>query len=192
MKTLYKYRNIKDFKYFVDIIVNSRLYAAVYEDLNDPMEGIYYYRENDFDESFINLLKAEKKTIGICSLTSDPDNYLMWALYADGARGAVIEVEIDERKIEMKPISYTGSPMFCNADITDKTAVDILSHKHKHWEHEKEVRAFTDNGSKFIDVKVKKVIAGSKMIEKDYCLIRKLIKKISNEIEVVQNPKPNP
>ncbi len=37
----YKYRGIKEFRYFVDIILNKRLFAAPYFDLNDPMEGHY-------------------------------------------------------------------------------------------------------------------------------------------------------
>ncbi len=40
-QTLYKYRNIKSFEFFCDILINSRLYAAEYSKLNDPMEGIY-------------------------------------------------------------------------------------------------------------------------------------------------------
>ena len=40
----YKYRSVDNFRNFVDIILNNRLYAASYQDLNDPMEGHYYYQ----------------------------------------------------------------------------------------------------------------------------------------------------
>lgn len=36
-----KYRSLDDFEYFVDIIVNQKLYVAEYTTLNDPMEGHY-------------------------------------------------------------------------------------------------------------------------------------------------------
>lgn len=42
---LYKYRSIENFQFFVDIILNKRLYAARYLDLNDPMEGHYIYAD---------------------------------------------------------------------------------------------------------------------------------------------------
>ncbi len=44
---LYKYRSLDNFKNFVDIILKNRLYAARYKDLNDPMEGQYYYRHGE-------------------------------------------------------------------------------------------------------------------------------------------------
>ena len=40
-KIFYKYRSLKDFKFFMDIIVNNRLYAAKYNELNDIREGHY-------------------------------------------------------------------------------------------------------------------------------------------------------
>mgnify|MGYP001801434879 FL=1 len=46
---LYKYRSLENFKNFVDIILKNRLYAATYKDLNDPMEGKYYYKEGRLD-----------------------------------------------------------------------------------------------------------------------------------------------
>ena len=42
---LYKYRSLEDFKKLVDILINKRLYASHYKDLNDPMEGQYYYND---------------------------------------------------------------------------------------------------------------------------------------------------
>ena len=38
-KTYYKYRTLDDLERILDIIVNKRLYGAVYKELNDPMEG---------------------------------------------------------------------------------------------------------------------------------------------------------
>ena len=40
--TLYKYRSLENFEFFLDILLNKRLYASSYKDLNDAMEGVYY------------------------------------------------------------------------------------------------------------------------------------------------------
>jgi len=54
----YKFRSLWNLKYFIDIITNERLYAARYDELNDPMEGAFlidYHRQN-----IVRLLKNEK------------------------------------------------------------------------------------------------------------------------------------
>ncbi len=45
--TLYKYIILINYKLFIDIILKQRLYASKYKDLNDPMEGQYYYQEGE-------------------------------------------------------------------------------------------------------------------------------------------------
>ena len=35
----FKYRDISNLRYFLDILLYNRLYAAKYNELNDPMEG---------------------------------------------------------------------------------------------------------------------------------------------------------
>lgn len=37
----YKFRSLQNLKRFIDIILNERLYASRYNELNDPMEGVY-------------------------------------------------------------------------------------------------------------------------------------------------------
>jgi hypothetical protein len=38
----YKFRCLQNLKHFIDIILNKRLYAPRYDELNDPMEGLTY------------------------------------------------------------------------------------------------------------------------------------------------------
>jgi len=38
----YKYRSLSNFKNFVDIIINQKLYAANCSNMNDAMGGVYY------------------------------------------------------------------------------------------------------------------------------------------------------
>ena len=71
---LYKYRGIKELRYFVDIVLNQRLHAAPYFDLNDPMEGHYLYNKGELDSDVRNLIKGQKQKLRICSLSKVNDN----------------------------------------------------------------------------------------------------------------------
>lgn len=61
--TLYKYRSLDNFKFFIDIILNNRLYAAKYKDLNDPMEGQYYYQNGELNKTIRDRIRKEKGTL---------------------------------------------------------------------------------------------------------------------------------
>ena len=51
----YKFRGLQDLKRFIDIILNKRLYASRYGELNDPMEGVYM--TDSLNSNIIRLLK---------------------------------------------------------------------------------------------------------------------------------------
>ena len=87
---LYKYRSLGNYKYFIDIIVNNRLFAADYKSLNDPMEGMYYYRDGVVDVQTRNFIFNNKQKIKIGSLSMSSDNVVMWTHYANGHKGVVI------------------------------------------------------------------------------------------------------
>lgn len=183
---LYKYRSIENFKYFVDIILKQRLYAAPYFDLNDPMEGHYIYTSGYSNASDVaRAIKGEKESLRIVSLSRNKDDILMWAHYADGHRGVVIGVEVNPyilRKVtysnDMFNIPNLG--MISNLDI----AKVILTQKHLAWSYEQEERIFVQGGQHFAEVKVKEVILGSKMSTQNQGLIRELINKIDPGIHV--------
>ena len=63
IKKLYKYRDLKDFRFFIDIILNNRLYAAAYTNLNDPMEGYYRYTTGEPTEEVLEQIKGEKQNL---------------------------------------------------------------------------------------------------------------------------------
>ena len=80
---LYKYRSLDNFKNFIDIILKNRLYAAKYKDLNDPMEGQYYYRTGELDRNIRDRLAEEKGELRLCSLSRVNNNELMWSHYTN-------------------------------------------------------------------------------------------------------------
>lgn len=184
--TLYKYRSIRRFKNFVDIIINQRLYAAPYFDLNDPMEGQYIYPQGTLSSSVIKAIKGEKENIRICSLSRTYENSLMWAHYADGHRGVVIGVNVDNTKYEVHKMEYEGLSYVRNVNIdgSTETAKRILCHKNEIWSYEQEERIFVTGKTKFVEVKITEVIIGSRMRQQDKNLVKDLISKILPEVKV--------
>ncbi|MGE6397014.1 DUF2971 domain-containing protein [Chryseobacterium scophthalmum] len=183
---LYKYRSLDNFKNFIDIIINNRLYAAKYDDLNDPMEGHYLYKDGILDENMRNKIYDNKQMLRLCSLAKKSDNLLMWSHYSNGHKGVAIGVRIDEVEFEVKDIEYLPNlRYFENTNFLD--AVTILSSKINLWEYEQEVRAFTRDGTNFINVIIEEIHIGSKMSHQDYSLIKKLIEKINPTIRIIRN-----
>jgi hypothetical protein len=185
---LYKYRSIKDFKFFVDIILKQRLFAAFYFDMNDPMEGQYLYNKGVLSKSLVKAIKGEKERIRICSLSRIPEHPLMWAHYADGHRGVVIGVDVDRTQCDIHPIMYRGvHQILDNLEYaTPEIAKEILCHKSNIWSYEEEERIFITEGM-YVKVEVKKIILGTKMNKDDKQMMKQLINKLSPEIEVINS-----
>jgi hypothetical protein len=182
---LYKYRSLDNFKNFVDILLKNRLYAARYKDLNDPMEGQYYYQSGTLSQSVRNKILQEKGELRICSLSRVNNNELMWSHYTNGQRGVAIGVEIDRNKYSVRPIQYNGIASIRQQDFSDQTAMEILGHKLEVWSYEQEERAFIRD-KHFIDVKVKTIITGRAMSPQDFGFIRDLINHINPNIEIIK------
>jgi hypothetical protein len=190
MPILYKYRNFNNWQFILDIFINKRLHAAPYTQLNDPMEGMYYYNDRDSYNIVTENIRNEKQRTLICSLSSLENNNLMWSHYADSHRGIIFGVEIDA------PIYPAGPP---NADIctrvheveyvsdfiditsdmptgTAATARKILSKKLLPWGYEKEFRVFSRD--EYIPIKIVSITFGLKFDDSlTASLIRGLKKK---------------
>lgn len=184
---LYKYRGIKELRYFVDIVLNQRLYAAPYFDLNDPMEGHYLYNKGELDSDVRELIKGQKEKLRICSLSRVNDNELMWAHYSEGHRGVAIGVELDESKNDVQPVVYDGLPQVGRINVHNSTGREILSHKLEVWGYEEEVRAFT-SGKQYVDVEIKEILLGRSMSTQDVGFIKKLVGSINSSIEIKSAP----
>lgn len=185
---LYKYRSLRDFKYFLDIILRQRLYASPYFDLNDPMEGQYLYNRGELSRQLVQAIKGEKDKFRICSLSKDPEHPLMWAHYADGHKGIVVGVTVNNEKYEVRPVVYSDE--LPNIDrrnyVSLQSAKDILSHKISVWEYEKEKRVFVSRGN-YVNVSVKEIRLGSKMKMEDRDFICELVERISPGTTIIES-----
>lgn len=171
----------------MDIVINRRLWASEYQKLNDPMEGQYLDRYQSLSHELIKALSGYKENTRICSLSANPEDVVMWSLYADGHQGVVVGVDIDINKYSVKPVFYTGLQEFPERVdyISTDTAIDILTHKLREWSYEREHRVFT-HGSNFVYCSIRQLILGQRVGSTNKSLIKKIVNKIDPRIEIVE------
>ena len=182
---LFKYRGVQNFRFFTDIILRNRLYASQYVELNDPMEGQYYYNKGELDKSIQRKIKDDKGNLRLCSLSRKNDNELMWSHYAEGHRGVAIGLTVDREKYDVRPIQYTGLAYLTGGQVENDTPREILSHKLNVWAYEEEERVFVSDKF-YIDIQVRQIITGRAMSNQDYSFIRDVIERINPAIEIIK------
>ncbi len=186
---LYKYRTLEPWEHLLDIFVNERLYAARFEKLNDPMEGMFTYSADQVSEGFIKRLVEQKSQFGICSLSAKWNNTVMWSYYADGHKGIVLGVEVDEGSpdlVEVAKVKYAKNISFRGYYGSDPEidARAILSKKLSAWRHEGEVRAFSR--TKTVPVRLRQVYLGCSMPGPQRRILRQVLKKTNPDVELIR------
>lgn len=172
-KVFYKFRSLENWRFTIDIIVNSRLYAASFQTLNDPMEGRYYYFGDNVTKGFQKALLQSKKRRYICSLSQDKFSTLLWSYYAGGHTGIAFAVQVpDGSDIEIRDVRY-DSGIYIGPETMgkhpDEVALEILTQKQMPWQHEREVRVFT--ATNFVPVKLTELVLGCNISKLDEELI---------------------
>lgn len=185
---VYKYRSLANWRFVVDILVEHRLYAAPFTQLNDPMEGRYSYRDDVVTRAFRRAIKQSKDYWKICSLSEDPRNRLMWSYYGGGHTGIALGVSIAPCRDQVAThVSYdsdvTIGPDHVRRPPRD-VAVEILSQKHYAWQHEQEFRVFSN--APFVRVDIKEIFLGCLMPAPDRELVMKLARKAAPRAKVRQ------
>jgi len=160
--TFYKYKSLQNFEFLLDMILKERLYAAKYNELNDPMEGVIKVdntvpknREGEWEEIISDLR--------IVCFTKDPKNSLMWSHYADGGKGCLVEFELLDGQ-EYHKISYLKKPVLNGKDINISKAFEILKYKDKPWKYEAEYRCIQLK-ERFLPVNIKSITFGPRSNE---------------------------
>ena len=197
-KTYYKFQRLDKFERIIEIILNKKLYGAVYKELNDPMEG-KFNREGLVKDDFKEIY-GQLETTRICSLMTKqegkqdfPDNFLMWSHYADSHKGCCFELQITgdyNKDWKLTKIDYQNQLPIVKGSVDEKI-IHILSVKDPIWKDEHEVRAIRIyNKSNFKDlsafyhIKIKAIYFG-KRVNKEKCqFYKKLISKIDSNIEL--------
>lgn len=178
----YKFISLHNLRRFIDIVLNNRLYAAHYDELNDPMEGAYI--TSVYNANIINLIKTRKYKTRICSLTKDYRHTLLWSHYADGHKGCCLEVSAINKREKLAEINYTTS--LPEVGYEQMEGRQLLSHKSPIWRYEEEVRYFRKTS--FLNVKIHRIIFGTRVSRDDYSFYEKLIRMINSQIVVQKMP----
>lgn len=173
MEYLYKYRSLANMKRFIDILMNRRLYASKYLDLNDPMEGFFLYDKN-VPRNVVTKLRDERATTLICSLSKTPFNGLMWSMYGDEHKGCCIKLRVTSPNWEEVEVNYNGiKTVVTNRNATIQT---ILGAKSVQWQHEEEVRYINTNPkSSYLKIEIDTIYLGAKMSRADVSFYTELI-----------------
>lgn len=182
---LYKYRSLENLERFLDIIIDKKLYGALYNEMNDPMEGYFQY-DPKVDKRIASYILNGKGKRYICSLSRKPNIGLMWTHYADENQGCCLEVEVTSKSWERLDIDYSEQIPI----LTDNMTVqDVLKVKAKMWEYEQEVRYLSKQYSPKanrpkLSVRINKVIFGYKVKNNQYNHLKKVVLALNPKIEI--------
>ena len=173
MEYYYKYRSLANMKRFIDILMNRRLYASKYLELNDPMEGFFLYDKN-VPRPVVAKLRDERATTLICSLSKTPFNGLMWSMYGDEHKGCCIKLRVTSPNWEEVEVNYNGiKTVVTNRNATIQT---ILGAKSVQWQHEEEVRYINTNPkSSYLKIEIDTIYLSAKMSRADVSFYTELI-----------------
>ena len=189
---LYKYRTTANWQYLEDIVVNRRLYAASFRDLNDPMEGLLYLFDKNISTQYRSAVRTASGRLRVCSLCQSRNNSLLWSYYADGHKGIAIGVtvldQVSPRVDKAERVTYDMSvsidPRVAKTKSPSEIAKRVLSQKLQFWGHETEYRVFTTQ--QYVPVEIKEIVLGCRMSRQDAQRIRELVSRQSRKIPVVQ------
>ncbi|MGR2823910.1 DUF2971 domain-containing protein, partial [Vibrio vulnificus] len=130
------------------------------------------------------------KEWGVCCLSSQADNILMWSHYADNHQGLLIEFTTDQNHIGMVtnpeyyltawPIEYTEKMPVRKLGVRDFEAVkEQFLRKSIDWAYEKEHRCLSHRKGPgiypFDKTMVTKVVAGVRMSDEDFIKLKQLV-----------------
>lgn len=166
----FKYKSLSgdSFKYFVELLLNQKMYAATFNQLNDPMEGMFLSKEF-LNRSIRDQLYYNKVSYRIISLVKNtleenkPNNMLMWSHYADEHRGCCIEFHFanDEDNNNVHEIEYVDNNNILQREIDLQI---ILRKKFVDWKYEKETRFLKEmRDDKFVDIIIDKIYFGMRI-----------------------------
>lgn len=185
-RRLYKYRSLENLERFLSIIIDRKLYGALYSEMNDPMEGYYQY-DPSVDKDLIKTIFEGKQKHYICSLSKRGNIGLMWTHYSDENKGCCLELEVTSKTWEELPVIYEDHLPILRPGMTAK---DVLKVKAKVWAYEEEVRYLSPEISKGKDrpelsVRIHRIFIGYNVDRRKKAHLKKIIHALDDKIEVI-------
>jgi len=158
---LFRYRSLKRLDQEVSAIEQGYLHCSSYDELNDPMEGLFSSSRTLKEGEGYRALRSEirnlKRGIGVCSFSEVNNNAAMWAYYANQFQGMCVAYSLRkllrhlDEEISFVRMAYVEEmPTIRHAkEGSEKLTKTILSCKHHHWLHEREWRMLASLGNAY-------------------------------------------
>lgn len=192
-KTLY-FPNYKEFndpfecKSIIDTqVTDEQWYRFLTESLHQSkeraIEWIEFVRENPngLGEQFVKELLSTDYHFGLLCLSSNYDNLLLWAHYAQKHKGCCVKLDLmadPELFKAIRKVEYDDRYPVCNYIHNPEASLDVLFHKSKVWEYECEYRVVSFEQAGVLSVSpaaIRAVYLGCRIGEEDRETIIKAI-----------------
>lgn len=170
----FKFRTLRDLDRVLGMIRSNDLWCAEWQNLNDPMEGFYYYDPGGAQtdaQRILNAIRRGKRGRFVCSLSARFDIATQWAYYADEFRGLALEYDLSALRragdVTVDHVRY--EPLEASFDIyqdadPERLAELVLLTKIDEWRHEQEIRIISRaSGRLRIPGGVQSVTVGNRM-----------------------------
>ncbi|QDV07305.1 hypothetical protein Poly30_28280 [Planctomycetes bacterium Poly30] len=208
-------RSPVDDPFTVALLRTSEVFLGGFESFNDPREGIYNSR-NDEWSAHENAVLLEKRRIRIgcfsdgSRMHTDRGYDLMWAHYADSFKGVAIQLRFNKELSEkLREVNYVEWEELDREQRQGEGAglspEDLLTRKSRLWSYEKEhrllihsddlVRAKTDglredSSGTFARVSIDKVLAGCRATSETIDRLNQIRKDVNGDwaIEKLRSP----
>ncbi|MUP38556.1 DUF2971 domain-containing protein [Labilibaculum euxinus] len=117
--------------------------------LNEWKKIIELYPKYDLEANFTKIIKENKESIGVFSMSKyydTPESYLVWAYYAQGHAGLCIEYQfppdfLGQNRIMPLTVNYEEELTIVKTDLAGNyDMIPWVLKKSYVWRHEKEVR----------------------------------------------------
>ncbi|WP_181050164.1 DUF2971 domain-containing protein [Methylobacter tundripaludum] len=120
----------------------------------------------------------------VSSLSADPTNFLMWSHYADGHKGAVLEVEVPEVHPDLIQVIYTSfSSVFTDKLQTKEDMRHLFNGKGEEWAYEQEYRIVTEGRFFALPEPVHRIFLGPLVSEERASILEKVV---PDTVEIVR------
>ncbi|OCH36196.1 DUF2971 domain-containing protein [Aliivibrio fischeri] len=203
---MYKFRELNKTTY--DLLLNSELWCASPMSLNDPFDAQFDYESfaqkvsssssvDSYTKHLIHNASQVFDNVGICSLSAQRDNQVMWSHYADEHRGLCIEFdipkimklnnvlslarvtyqsELPELKL-VKTFAPNSDALFIASAIDTSMFMNILTTKDVTWRYENEIRIIKPQygAIKFTPDCIVSISFGIRTTERDMLSVKRLL-----------------
>lgn len=181
---IYKYKSINnqtDLDRLIELLDSNKIYAPLYNELNDPFEGQIVNIElcgyagmtmslAADDEDMV--VRGYKDRYRLLSFSDSPVNPLLWAHYAGNYTGICLCFSTRKSFKGFAPVKYCDKRETVSFDNDSddselaKCVMDSFFKKQKDWSYEREYRLVTEVDNKYLafdDAELKGIVFGHNM-----------------------------